>query len=515
MEGRKNRQKGTILAVTALSMIPLLGIAALASEVGFAYFQRTQLQTAADMAALAAIKVMGQEKFPPNATRIKTIAAETASLNPLRNQGKVFIDNNINSSDIEFGLYNPETETFTPVSIPAMAQGTPVNAIRVTARMEAGANAPWTFMISKVFNLLSAGTVTNLIMQVSSIATFAITNIVTTLDISASMDDRSYRPHTVCSDPNVEPPHGYTFHATHGHNFPDKDPDSGCFTPPDPAYENVIMPQPFTDVYEAVRDNLLTNRLFDTFYRAGLITYETTAYVPDPSTPDVGLRAEGINNKTKLTDHINLVLDVLKDYGLSNRTSPTKEEIVFNYGANFDFPAGTNYTGWRDPSGNHSGFTNIGSAIQLAVSQIVAANSATNTRALDMIILLSDGAPNCYEWLDGKTYCKDCPESGVGKDACRSDRNTFVNNEARQWALDNATLAKNNDIKIYAIYFATDPAETCDLANPSPGLQVMMDIASTTGGEAFCAQDVDCERPDCLKTIFNNLSERKLFVLAQ
>ena len=64
---RARGERGQILAVVVLALVALLGIAAFAIDVGYAYYAKRQLQAAADAAALA-----GAQDLPVSSDAIKT-----------------------------------------------------------------------------------------------------------------------------------------------------------------------------------------------------------------------------------------------------------------------------------------------------------------------------------------------------------------------------------------------------------------------------------------------------------
>ena len=510
---RINNQKGTIFIVAGLSLLPLMGIAALATDVGLAYLYNTQLTQAGDLSALAGIKIMAKKGSPVDINLVRSIVSETATMNPVQKDTSVYL-NPAAGADIDLGNYSFVTEEFTDVPDGDVNSNTAVNAIRVTVRMEPGANSPYTFKLANALANLTHQTVDALELEANSVATFGISNTVITMDISGSMDDRNYLPRETCPDAILDAylisigqptrARGFSFLATH--EPPNKLPDSGCITNPDGGYGGAYMPQPITDVFEATRDVLLENKLFNTFYRAGLVVYDSNAYVPDPASPSVGLHHTNVNNKDDLKTRITLALETWRDYALGNRAAPTLSDIQSSNGSLFPFPGGPDYP--------NTGHTNIGDAIQLSVSQIVAANTATNTKASDLVILLSDGAPNCYR-DGGNLYCNRCPDVWWNFFCSVSNefKKSIVDTYSRAWAMEMADNAKANQVVIHSVYFETNPAETCDKNNPSEGFQVLEDVAEVTGGQAFCATRVDCEDSDCLKKIFEDLSNAKLFVL--
>jgi uncharacterized membrane protein len=58
----KSRQRGATIVFVAVVMIVLVSIGALAVDLGFAYFQRANLQKAVDSGALAGASILYQEE---------------------------------------------------------------------------------------------------------------------------------------------------------------------------------------------------------------------------------------------------------------------------------------------------------------------------------------------------------------------------------------------------------------------------------------------------------------------
>ena len=71
------RERGQILAVVALALVALLGIAAFSIDVGYAYYAKRQLQSATDAAALA-----GAQDLPDATTAIATATSYAAANTP-------------------------------------------------------------------------------------------------------------------------------------------------------------------------------------------------------------------------------------------------------------------------------------------------------------------------------------------------------------------------------------------------------------------------------------------------
>ena len=82
---RARGERGQILAVIVLALVALLGIAAFAIDVGYAYYAKRQLQSATDAAALA-----GAQDLPTAATAINTATAYAAANVPANLSGLTF-----------------------------------------------------------------------------------------------------------------------------------------------------------------------------------------------------------------------------------------------------------------------------------------------------------------------------------------------------------------------------------------------------------------------------------------
>ena len=74
---RARGERGQILAVVVLALVALLGVAAFAIDVGYAYYAKRQLQSATDAAALA-----GAQDLPTAATAITTATSYAAANKP-------------------------------------------------------------------------------------------------------------------------------------------------------------------------------------------------------------------------------------------------------------------------------------------------------------------------------------------------------------------------------------------------------------------------------------------------
>ena len=82
---RGRGDRGQILPIVVLALVALLGIAAFAIDVGYAYYAKRQLQSATDAAALA-----GAQDLPAATTAINTATAYAAANTPANLSGLRF-----------------------------------------------------------------------------------------------------------------------------------------------------------------------------------------------------------------------------------------------------------------------------------------------------------------------------------------------------------------------------------------------------------------------------------------
>jgi hypothetical protein len=110
-------QDGAIAAVSAVSLVVILGFGAFAIDMSYAYSERTLLQATADAAALAAAPEL------PNKNKAREMAIEYVEDNmPAATHGKVLV-----KEDVVLGHWDPVSETWSP-------NVGPLNAVEVTTR---------------------------------------------------------------------------------------------------------------------------------------------------------------------------------------------------------------------------------------------------------------------------------------------------------------------------------------------------------------------------------------------
>jgi Flp pilus assembly protein TadG len=161
---KKSARRGNIIVLSAFLMTSMVGMLALSVDAGYTLVVKTQLQVAADSAAMAAASVMGSTTSDPVATAKTYAGYHTAG-------GKTVT---LQSSDIEYGTWDTTLRTFTPAS-------TVGNAIRVTARRNSttGGNS---LFFGRIFGMSTFST------QAQAVAMGNTRDICFVVDLSGSMN---------------------------------------------------------------------------------------------------------------------------------------------------------------------------------------------------------------------------------------------------------------------------------------------------------------------------------------
>jgi len=131
-----SNQRGAVLIFVGICLVVLVGITALALDLGYMYVTRNELQNISDSASLAATRHIGhiyetipyQEQatynFSSNVSEIKDAAKDMGVANIAAAKNIT-----INDSDISIGRWNFETRTFEPISEASLIQQTIVRVI--------------------------------------------------------------------------------------------------------------------------------------------------------------------------------------------------------------------------------------------------------------------------------------------------------------------------------------------------------------------------------------------------
>jgi len=178
MSRREDRKRGVVVVQVAVGLTTLVGFMALAIDVGAMYTAKTEIQRAADSAALAAATELGDYTDGDPMTRARTAAADFANRNKVLNSGV-----GLDASDVVFGQAHINQDTgkyvFTETTdLP--------NAVKVRLRRTTGSpSGPMSLFFARVFGIQSA----NLAAQATAVLTPR--DIAFVLDLSGSHNDDS------------------------------------------------------------------------------------------------------------------------------------------------------------------------------------------------------------------------------------------------------------------------------------------------------------------------------------
>ena len=178
-------RRGAILVLTAVVMIAVMAIVALALDVSYLSLTKTQLQGAADAAALAgAMELSGTED--PAIVRANALAAIQDVASKHRNGDKTSVA--VDASDVTFGKmsWNSSTNSFTTAWGEAQ---TPYNVVKVRAERDAGGGGSPDNRLPLVFAPLIGHN--KAVIGAEAAASFQPRDIVMVLDFSGSMNDDS------------------------------------------------------------------------------------------------------------------------------------------------------------------------------------------------------------------------------------------------------------------------------------------------------------------------------------
>jgi hypothetical protein len=156
-----------------------LGVAALAIDTGLMYSAKSELQSAADAAALAAASRMGETEDP------MTLAAQEAAAYAAKNKiAGLYADLNV-VADVVFGnaVLNGDKFDFLPEQLP-------YDAVRITLHRDAtAADGPVSLLFAKALGMAGKN------LQASATAMLVPRDIAVVIDFSGSMNDDSELRH--------------------------------------------------------------------------------------------------------------------------------------------------------------------------------------------------------------------------------------------------------------------------------------------------------------------------------
>lgn len=203
-------QRGAVIIYVALCMVGLLGMAALAVDLGYMYVTRNELQNISDSASLAATRYLGHiyEGIPPEQqedhsftdgeiTAIKSVAMEMGMANAAA--GKNII---INSDDIVIGRWDWDSRNLEDIY---PATQTMLTAVRVTARRDGAANLPVTTFFANVLGIGSVNVNTLAVASLSGQRTAAEGSLPIPVGISKARFESAYCDREIHFYPTNDP----------------------------------------------------------------------------------------------------------------------------------------------------------------------------------------------------------------------------------------------------------------------------------------------------------------------
>jgi len=159
-------RRGAILILAVLLITFMLGLIAFAVDIGCIVLVRTQLQSAADSAAMAAASSMNLPRG-----QMELVARKYADAHQVSGR-KVKLKN----PDVEYGVWDATSRTFTPSQDPG-------NAIRVTTRTGQGYGGKSPMFFGGIWNHTSFS------RQAQAVAMCNPRDIAFVIDLSGSMND--------------------------------------------------------------------------------------------------------------------------------------------------------------------------------------------------------------------------------------------------------------------------------------------------------------------------------------
>lgn len=481
----------------AFFLVVMLGLTAMAVELGLAYVVSNELKSVADAGALTAAKTYLDQLQHSSGSSVDFTAVETAvkdRTSEIAGRSRVL---NISTSprpeiQIEYGSFNSTGGPYDERSGAGFTDKTAglrggsvapneITAFRVRAARgeNEGNRLPLTFA-----KMWGNG---NYIASRDSVATFAPRDFMLVIDTSASMDDITYvRPSGAVPPPPWNPAESFLV-------FPPDPSDTTTpwYSPyapgPSDRYSGYdpVVPQPIQTVLDSSLNFLRDlERSSDFGDRAGVEYFSHSARVKLDLTPVTQNSLD--QNFSPLLSNTALYSNLIK---AADSNQPP--HFVLKPGAAaFDFPT-YQYDG---PIAIPNGQTNIGDALSLANNTLAAA--AGGTQSLPVIILFTDGQPNCAPDPD-TVRC-------FGSDATQDQLK-----RARLYTFGKAKAAIQQGVLIYPIGYGNIDSDSRALLDEIAYLSGLkngsFDVGATTDLEEIRRN---------LKSIFDQIAQLVPFMLA-
>lgn len=140
-------ERGSILVFATLSLAILLGLAAWATESGRAWQTQSQLQAAADAAALAGVGNL----LSPDFSAVDEAGARAAAMAYGPQHEALGSSISLAAVDVEAGSWDMASQTFTP--LPGNTDPDVMRAVRVIARRDSSVNGPINTIFGRVMGI--------------------------------------------------------------------------------------------------------------------------------------------------------------------------------------------------------------------------------------------------------------------------------------------------------------------------------------------------------------------------
>lgn len=152
----RSKQRGSVLIWVCLAVVVIVSFAALSVDIGYLYSSKSELQNAADAAALA-----GVAKLDGTSSTTQTAARNEAYNFALNNKAAgdaVTLDKNTSNAvdgDIVVGYWDASNRIFYPNTTAAIPFGKTLNAVQIIPKRTNATNNPVGTFFAKIFNALN------------------------------------------------------------------------------------------------------------------------------------------------------------------------------------------------------------------------------------------------------------------------------------------------------------------------------------------------------------------------
>ena len=172
----RQRRRGAVAVLAAVFLVVLVGMIAFAVDIGYLSVVRTQLQVAADSAALAAAGSSNLSQSGMVSAAQQFANANTAAGRQVQ----------LNAGDVQMGTWNSTSGTFTPSTGVA-------TAVKVTVRTDPNSGGATSLFFGRIFGRSTVN------QQASAVASVNPRDIAFVIDLSGSMNDDTSPGSSSCS----------------------------------------------------------------------------------------------------------------------------------------------------------------------------------------------------------------------------------------------------------------------------------------------------------------------------